>query len=124
MNLSDILLVALGGALGAVSRFYMVSLPPLLGSSTWNTAAVNLIGCFAMGVIYVVLGRLGAPAGLQRLLMAGFLGGFTTYSAFALDTVQMCVNGNASTALAYWATTALGAPLMCAAGYALTSKLL
>lgn len=92
--MASVLLVALGGALGSSLRFVAVS---LLGAP-WATAAVNVAGSLLIGILYVVLaGRGGASA----LLMTGLLGGFTTFSAFSLDTLKLWQAGQAGTALAY-----------------------
>jgi CrcB protein len=72
------LLVFLGGGLGAVSRY-------LVGS----TLAVNLIGCFVVGALAGIFERVAPASPLRLLLVTGFLGGFTTFSAFGLESVQM-----------------------------------
>ena len=84
MSLAGVLLVALGGAAGSVAR-HLVSLLALsqLGMGfPWGTLAVNVLGSGLIG--------LAAGAGLQGdarlLLVTGFLGGFTTFSAFSLET--------------------------------------
>lgn len=81
---TTVLQVALGGAIGASFRFLIASVVafPL------GTLAVNVIGSFLMGIAFVVL----AEKGLARwmpFLMAGVLGGFTTFSAFSLDTLKL-----------------------------------
>jgi CrcB protein len=84
---SAILLVAAGGALGSVLR-YLVSLAALgwLGAGfPWGTLAVNLLGSAAIGLL-AGLG-IGGPARL--FLVTGLLGGFTTFSAFSLETALL-----------------------------------
>lgn len=101
-------LVALGGALGSVLRFLMVS---AIGAPL-GTAAVNVLGCFAIGALYVLL----APRGIwQPLLMTGVLGGFTTFSAFSLDTLKLFEAGQPLQAAAY----VLGSVLLSLAAVAL-----
>ncbi|PCJ33518.1 MAG: fluoride efflux transporter CrcB [Alphaproteobacteria bacterium] len=90
------LYVAIGGALGASLR-YLVALNvafPL------GTLAVNVIGSFLMGLMVIML----ASKGLDRfmpLVLTGMLGGFTTFSAFSLDTLQLYEAGRAGEAALY-----------------------
>lgn len=100
-----VLQVALGGAVGAVARHGVnIGAGRLLGPGfPAGTLAVNVAGSFLMGLLVVVLaGRGNAPA---PLLMTGFLGGFTTFSAFSLDTVTLWQRGQAAVALAYVAAS-------------------
>lgn len=83
-GLLPVLLVAAGGAAGSVLR-YLVSLLALEwlgGGFPWGTLAVNVIGSGAIGV----LGGLGVQGEMRLLLVTGLLGGFTTFSAFSLET--------------------------------------
>ena len=84
--------VALGGALGSVARYGV-----MLGSGRmfggwfpFGTLAVNILGGLVMGVFAVV-----AAGHLRPFLMAGVLGGFTTFSAFSLDAVTLWERGDA-----------------------------
>ncbi len=86
--------VALGGAAGSVLRYLTVA---GIGAPL-GTLAVNVIGSFAMGVLFVVL---VSRIQLSPLLMTGFLGGFTTFSAFSLDAVRLWEQGQAPQAAAY-----------------------
>jgi CrcB protein len=97
--------IALGGALGAVLRFMLSSVTVrLFGTGfPWGTFAVNLLGCFAMGVVASLV-LLRADPYWQRnapLLMTGILGGFTTFSAFALETHQLIERERLVAAAAY-----------------------
>ncbi len=89
-----VLQVALGGALGSVLRFLTV----VMIGGPWATVIVNVAGSFAMGVCFVLL--VDRP-GLSPLLMAGVLGGFTTFSAFSLDAMRLGQSGQTAAALAY-----------------------
>ncbi len=100
-----LLQIALGGALGAVLRFATVAVSQrALGAGfPWGTLAVNVLGSFAMGAVFAALLERG-DAGLQRyapLVMPGLLGGFTTFSAFSLETFLLIERGRALTAAAY-----------------------
>jgi fluoride exporter len=80
--------VALGGALGSVARYGFARLWPASPAGfPVPTLTVNLIGCFAIGLLYIWLtARAGLGGDLMRLFwMTGVLGGFTTWSAFALE---------------------------------------
>lgn len=100
--LSNLLIVALGGALGASGRYLTnVGLARAFGSGLpYGTFAVNVVGSFAMGVIVVVLERKGLNA-WAPFLMTGVLGGFTTFSAFSLDTLTLIERGQMATAWLY-----------------------
>lgn len=97
-----LLSVALGGALGAVSR-YLTGLATLrlLGPGfPWGTLTVNIVGSFLMGVIVVLLGHYSANR-YAPLVMTGLLGGFTTFSAFSLDALTIFERGQAGLAAVY-----------------------
>ncbi len=92
----NIIAIALGGALGSVLRYGLMSTAGrVLGTGfPWGTLAVNIIGCVAMGVVIGVLAKLSAGDALWRsFLCVGVLGGFTTFSAFSLDAVVMVERG-------------------------------
>src|SRR5262245_26754033 len=98
------LLVALGGGLGSVARYGAYRMWPVTGGG-WPVATltVNLIGSFAIGLIYMYVASRGGTADNARLFwMTGVLGGFTTYSAFAIESVLLGLSG---TAIAYMAAT-------------------
>jgi CrcB protein len=79
-----------------------------MGTSSWPVATltVNLLGSFAIGLLYMYVAARGGSADNARLFwMTGVLGGFTTYSAFAIESVLL---GFSMTALAYVAATVLG----------------
>lgn len=87
-----LLLVALGGALGAVSRYLLnvLALHLLGGRFPWGTFAANAIGCFTAGVLLVLFTDRNILTPHHRLLLiTGFLGGLTTFSAFALETLTL-----------------------------------
>lgn len=100
-----VLQVALGGAVGAVARHAVnIGAGRLLGPGfPAGTLAVNVAGSFLMGLLVVVLA--GRGNALAPLLMTGLLGGFTTFSAFSLDTVTLWQRGQGAVALAYVAAS-------------------
>lgn len=100
--LSNLLQVALGGALGASGRYLTgVAAMRVMGPGfPWGTLAVNVIGSFLMGVLVVVLAHWGGNR-LAPLLMTGLLGGFTTFSAFSLDALTLWERGQQGLAAGY-----------------------
>lgn len=95
--------VALGGALGALGRYWVSG---LLNNAEHRlplgTLSVNVLGSFLMGVCFVlILERARLSPELRPLLMVGFLGAFTTFSTFSLETVAMIGEGHVMSALIY-----------------------
>lgn len=99
--------VALGGALGAAARYALaLALPAAPGSFPWTTLWTNVAGCALMGVFTAVLAEARRPHRLLRPLVGtGLPGGFTTFSAYALETRALLERGEARTAFAYLAGT-------------------
>jgi CrcB protein len=100
--------VALGGAIGAVCRYWVsVSLFPVTQYKfPLATLSVNVLGSLAMGILYVVIvERGGLPDQARNLLMVGFLGAFTTFSTFSLDALSLWQNGDQLMALIYVVST-------------------
>lgn len=98
------LVVAAGGALGAMARFGVNSLVFSLFGNRFplGTLLVNVAGSVLMGVFYVLIIERGIlPAALKDLLMVGFIGAFTTFSAFSLDTLALWQNGHLALAGVY-----------------------
>ena len=107
----NFLLVMAGGALGSAARYLTgtLTLGWLGPNYPWGgTLAVNLIGGFLMGVLAGVLARTGGSEHTRLLLGVGVLGGFTTFSAFSLDTVLMIERGQWGVAIAYALASVIG----------------
>ncbi|MDO5103836.1 MAG: fluoride efflux transporter CrcB [Lautropia sp.] len=103
--MKTLLMVALGGAIGAVSRHLLGAwLLPLSTQHRFplGTLAINVLGCFFMGLLAAILQR-HAPADqtLRPLLITGILGGFTTFSTFGIETFELIRRGESATALLY-----------------------
>lgn len=94
--------VALGGALGSLLRYGVnITLPRLTGSGfPWHTLVVNVVGSGVMGIIMVWLAHRGHSA-YAPLLMTGLMGGFTTFSAFSMETILLAERGQAALAASY-----------------------
>lgn len=97
-----LLAVAVGGALGSVCRYGFARALTLWLPNTLplGTLTVNVLGSCAAGILYVVLGMQGAHSLWRAMLLTGFLGGFTTFSAFSLDTLRLLESERLGLALA------------------------
>jgi CrcB protein len=107
------LMAALGGALGALARWALAeALPHSPGSWPWATLLVNLVGCLLIGVLLaVLLARFPKSRWMRPFLAVGVLGGFTTYSTFAVDVVRLTGAGRGPLAVAYVVVSVLGGVL-------------
>lgn len=102
-SLYSVLFVALGGALGSVSRYLLGTWTQTLSKSLdfpYGTLTVNLIGCFIIGVLAELAETRGAFTPESRaFLFVGILGGFTTFSSFGNDTINLLRDGEVFNAL-------------------------
>ncbi len=97
--------VAVAGAVGVLAR-YLISAPLGEGALLWTTAAINILGSFLLGLL--AASAVGGE-GLRAVLGVGFLGGFTTFSAFSVQTLDQLQADRPGRALAYVAiSVALG----------------
>ena len=111
LSLGIVIAIATGGLLGAVARAGVADLVPFHPPAfPWATFAVNAVGAFAIGVVSVLTVERRDAHPLQRPFWAtGVLGGFTTFSAFAVDAVRLTDGGAGAVAAAYLvATVAVG----------------
>jgi CrcB protein len=104
--LANVALVALGSAFGGVARYLVnIALTIRFGDRfPWGTLAANVSGSLLIGVLSglaLARGRTVMPPEAQLLLMTGFCGGYTTFSAFALQTLILTRDGMNGAALAY-----------------------
>ena len=95
----DTLWIGVGGAIGSVARYWTgIWAARLLGFGfPWGTLAVNVVGSFIIGftaTVTLVEGPLPASATMRAFIMAGFCGGFTTFSAFSLQTWDLLRAGD------------------------------
>ena len=121
-----LLLVMIGGAIGAGFRYHLsrIALQFMGPGFPWGTWIANLLGGLLMGVLAGTLAREvdgGEP--LRLFLGVGVLGGFTTFSAFSLETYNMLVRGDYMMAVAYAISSATGAIILLFLGVLLTRVL-
>jgi fluoride exporter len=110
-----VLAVAAGGAMGAAGRYLvMLQIGRWFGDGfPWGTLAVNVVGCFVMGVLIEAMALVWSPSPeLRALLTVGVLGGFTTFSTFSLDFAFLLQRGEVLASGAY----VLASVLLCLIG--------
>lgn len=86
----QILLIAIGGAAGSVLRYAVQKV--LNTSFPTGTLVINITGCFLIGLLWALVNK-GLDEQKRLLLMTGFCGGFTTFSAFSLEALMMMTAG-------------------------------
>ncbi|QIB64062.1 fluoride efflux transporter CrcB [Kineobactrum salinum] len=121
-----LLLIAAGGAAGSVAR-YALSLwtqAHWQGQFPLGTLLVNVLGSFAIGVVFVLLQQQLLHPDWRGVLLVGFLGAFTTFSTYSLETVALWEAGQGVQALAYALTSVVLCVLAAGAAIALTRNLL
>ncbi|HSG03773.1 MAG TPA: fluoride efflux transporter CrcB [Marinobacterium sp.] len=116
-----IISVALGGALGALARYWLSGwLNSGDAKLPWGTLSANVLGSLLMGVAFVlILEKAKLAPEMRPLLMTGFLGAFTTFSTFSLETLTLIHEGHIITALFY----VLLSVILCIAALALAVSL-
>ncbi len=110
----NLLIVMLGGAIGAGLRHLAggLALARLGPGFPWGTLAVNLSGGLAMGLLAGWLVRYGGTEASRLFLAVGVLGGFTTFSAFSLETFLMIERGQLGLGAAYVSASVIGSVLL------------
>jgi len=125
MSFTTCLIVMMGGALGTLAR-YVISIValPVSRDLPWGTIVINITGSFLIGLVGTLTlanGRYPVPENLRLFLMVGFCGGYTTFSSFSLQTLDLMRSG----ALARAALNVVASVVLCilavAAGHVLAS---
>lgn len=101
--MKQIALIAAGGAVGAILRYLLSSLPYRYLDDTfpYGTLLVNLLGAFAIGILWRLAEQSSLPDDLRPLLITGLLGALTTFSTFALENMRLLDDGKVGLALTY-----------------------
>ena len=106
--MNEVLAVAIGGALGSVLRYWAsTGVYGLFGRGfPYGTLVVNVTGCFAMGILFVLLvERMSDNTVLRAGILIGVLGGYTTFSSFSIETFNLIEQGAVLKAAANMATS-------------------
>ena len=124
VDLAVLVTVALGGVIGSLGRYTVdTALPHTAGSFPWATLVVNVSGAFVMGLLVAYLvDRPGVHRLARPFVGVGVLGGWTTFSALAVDVVQLGAADQAQPALVYVTATFLVGTLAVAAGSVLGQR--
>lgn len=94
--MTQVLAIAAGGAAGSVLRFWMSGwVHSLVGRGfPYGTLAVNVLGCLLMGLLFVMfVERLSLDSAVRAGVLIGVLGGFTTFSSFSIETINLIEEG-------------------------------
>jgi CrcB protein len=124
-RLSVLLVIAVGGVLGAAARYAVgAALPHTPESLPWATLLINVSGCLFIGVLMVLIVDVWVAHRLVRpFLGVGVLGGYTTFSTYTVESLQLIVTGRPALALTYVAVTACAALVAVQLGASLTRAL-
>lgn len=98
------LAVAFGGALGAMSRYWVYSTFQRASAGTfpWATLTVNVVGSFLIGIAFILITeRMEMGPYWRGVVTVGFLGAFTTFSTFSMDVIGLIEQGNITNAFLY-----------------------
>lgn len=95
--------LSIGGALGVNARYWLaVAIDRLVGTRfPWATLAINVSGAFVLGVLATMMARLGTHHPARLFALVGFLGGYTTFSTFALESHRLAESGATGRSLGY-----------------------
>jgi fluoride exporter len=118
--------VCAGGILGSVARYLAALLIPAVSGFPFATLFVNITGSFVIGLYSTLTGpdgRLFASTRRRQFVMTGFCGGYTTFSAFSLETVRLLRGGLTHTALLYIAVSVVTWLVAVWLGHLLASRL-
>ncbi len=119
MNLYKLLIIGLGGFLGSVARYVTTKFvdEKLSPAFPYGTLTVNILGSFLLGIIYIIaLRKAGLTENGRLFLGVGFCGGFTTFSAFALENFSLMQEKFVGTSLLYISVSIVGGILALVAG--------
>ena len=120
-----VVVISLGGGLGSLARYGVSRAWPVTpGHVPWSTFGINVLGSFLLGMLVVAVTEVWRPHRLIRpALGTGVLGGFTTFSTFALEERALLADGRLGTGAGYLVVTVVAGVLAAAAGMALVRQL-
>jgi CrcB protein len=115
--------VAIGGALGSVARFWFANLMAVVTGAEfpWGTLIINIVGSFVISFFGMLTGsaaRFAVPYEARVFVTVGLCGGFTTFSSFSLQTVDLVRTGQPGRAALYVAASVILCLAGCALGFA------
>ena len=127
MPFTTCLVVALGGALGTVARYLIgLAASPISQSLPWGTIGINIVGSFVIGffgTLTLAGGRFPVSENVRLFVLVGFCGGFTTFSAFSLQTLDL-LRGGATGRAVFNVVASVGLCLLAVtAGHGLAARL-
>jgi len=118
--------IALGGAIGSVARYWTgLMMAPYSATLPWGTILINVVGSFAItffGTLTVVSGRFPKPDTARLFFMVGICGGFTTFSSFSLQTLELLRHHTPERALFNITASVLLCLVAASAGYKLAEQ--
>ncbi len=120
--------VAIGGALGTVARFWFANWMAVVAGAEfpWGTLIINIVGSFVISFFGVLTGtaaRFAVPYEARIFVTVGLCGGFTTFSSFSLQTVELIRTGQTGRAALYVGTSVIFCLASCALGVAAASAI-
>jgi len=122
----NVMIIGLGSGLGGISRYLLASSlqNAFPGNFPFGTLAVNIIGCFFIGCMFTYLNHKfnTHAARIDAFIVVGFLGGFTTFSAFSLQTIQLIEARLHIQAISYVIISILTCLLACYSGTVISKK--
>jgi len=105
----EYLYVGVGSAAGGLLRFWLAALlTARTGDAIWGILLINVTGSFCLGLLFGVLGEAAARSALIPLIGTGLLGGYTTFSTFSFQTLQLVQQGRGGTAATYVGISVVG----------------
>lgn len=117
--------IALGGVLGAECRYGLGRwLTHPVGTMPWSTVVINVVGSLLLGLLMAVIDARGAHRLLRPFVGVGILGGFTTFSTFAVDVDELLHAHRVGVAVGYVAVTIIGCLVAVTAAYRLARQML